>query len=134
MNSVTDKWVNSGPYFLSVLRIICGLLFICFGATILFSFPAPPPTGNPPIMSQVGIGGILELVGGVLITLGLFTRLTAFILSGMMAVAYWQFHFPSGFWPTVNQGVPSLLFCFIFLYYSAVGAGKWSVDEMMSRK
>jgi putative oxidoreductase len=79
-------------------------------------------------LSQLWIGGVLELVGGALLLLGLFTRPAAFVLSGMMAVAYFQFHFPHSFWPTLNNGVPAVLYCFIWLYFSAAGAGPWSLD------
>ena len=94
-----------------------------------------PPTkmGMPggmtaPLMSQIGIGGVLEFAGGILIMLGLGTRLTAFILSGEMAVAYWQFHAPKGFWPIVNGGGEAAIYCFVFLFFSAAGAGPWSLD------
>src|SRR5256714_15315939 len=89
---------------------------------------------KPALMSQPGIGGILEFVGGILITLGLLTRPVAFILSGMMAVAYWQFHFPMGHWPVQNQGMPAVLFCFIFLYMAARGPGEWSLDALIRRR
>jgi len=85
------------------------------------------------LMSQMGVGAILELVGGTLLLVGLFTRPAAFILSGEMAVAYFQFHFPNGFWPLVNQGQPAVLFCFIWLYFSAAGAGPWSLDAALRR-
>ena len=87
-----------------------------------------------PLMSQTGIGGLLELVGGIAIVLGLFTRPIAFILSGEMAVAYWQFHAPNGLWPIVNHGEPAVLFCFLFLYMAARGAGEWSLDALIRRK
>ena len=82
------------------------------------------------VMSQIWIGGVLELVGGVLLLVGLFTRPTAFILSGMMAVAYFQFHAPGGFWPSMNGGVPAVIFCFVLLYFSAAGSGPWSLDAL----
>ncbi|MGZ8846125.1 MAG: DoxX family protein [Pyrinomonadaceae bacterium] len=85
-------------------------------------------------MSQTGIGGVLEFFGGILILLGLFMRPVAFILSGMMAVAYWQFHFPNGNWPVQNGGIPAVLFCFVFLYMAAKGAGEWSLDALIRRK
>jgi putative oxidoreductase len=85
------------------------------------------------LMTQVGIGGLLEAVGGFLLLIGLFTRPVAFVLSGEMAVAYFQFHFPQGFWPVVNQGQPAVLYCFIWLYFSAAGAGPWSVDALRTR-
>jgi putative oxidoreductase len=86
------------------------------------------------LLSQTGIGGILEFFGGIMIVLGLFTRPVAFILSGMMAVAYWQFHAPLGRWPVQNQGMPAVLFCFIFLYMTAQGAGDWSLDALIRRR
>jgi putative oxidoreductase len=88
----------------------------------------PPDGGTATLMSQVGIGGLLEVVGGGLMLVGLFTRPVAFILSGEMAVAYFQFHAPQGFWPMMNGGIPAVLFCFIWLYFSAAGAGPWSLD------
>jgi putative oxidoreductase len=121
-------------YFL--LRVVSGFLFAQSGAVIMLGWfggmpgmPSPPPT-----MSQTWIGGILELVGGLAIMLGLFTRPVAFILSGMMAVAYWQFHAPNGGWPLQNQGIPAVLFCFIFLYMAARGGGEWSLDALLRRK
>ena len=118
-----------------ILRLITGFLFIQAGGLILFGWFGGMPGGEKVrLMSQTGIGGILEFFGGILIMLGLFTRPVAFILSGMMAVAYWQFHFPSGNWPIQNQGLPAVLFCFIFLYMAAKGAGEWSLDELIRRK
>ena len=87
-----------------------------------------------PLLSQVGIGGLLEVVGGALLLVGLFTRPVAFVLAGEMAVAYFQFHFPKSFWPTVNQGVPAVLYCFVFLYLSAAGAGPWSIDALRRKR
>ena len=79
-------------------------------------------------MSEVGVGGILEVFGGFLLLLGLFTRPVAFLLAGEMAVAYFQFHFPQSFWTVVNNGVAAVLYCFVWLYFSAAGAGPWSLD------
>jgi putative oxidoreductase len=79
-------------------------------------------------------GGVLEVFGGALLLFGLFTRPVAFVLSGMLAVAYWQFHAPTGFWPTMNGGVPAALYCFVLLYISAAGAGPWSLDAMRGKK
>jgi putative oxidoreductase len=92
------------------------------------------PGGTAPLMSQMGIGGALQVVGGLAIMLGLFTRPIAFILSGEMAVAYWQFHAPNGAWPLENQGVPAVLFCFLFLYMAVQGGGDWSLDALLRRK
>ena len=120
-------------YFL--LRIVSGFLFWQAGSLILFGWFGGMPGGEKVhLMSQTGIGGVLEFFGGILIVVGLFTRPVAFILSGMMAVAYWQFHFPSGHWPVQNQGMPAVLFCFIFLYMAARGAGEWSLDALIRRK
>jgi putative oxidoreductase len=100
----------------------------------LFNIPPMPP-GQPPLdlMSQVGIAGILEVFGGAAFTLGLFTRPIAFLLSGEMAVAYFQGHFPQSFWPSENMGTPAILYCFIFLYFVFSGAGVWSIDAMIAR-
>jgi putative oxidoreductase len=119
---------------LSVLRIVAALVFITFGTMKLFSYP-PLPTGMPPIplMSQMGLAGTLESIGGFLMLIGLFTRPVAFILSGEMAVAYFQGHYPHSFWPTTNMGTPAILYCFIFLYLVFAGAGSWSIDAMIVR-
>ncbi len=127
------KRVVQVTYFL--LRVVAGLLFLQAGGMKLFGwFGGIPPQmgGQPPLMSQMGIGGILEFVGGSAILLGLLTRPVAFILSGEMAVAYWQFHAPHGAWPILNHGEPAVLFCFIFLYMAARGGGDWSLDALMS--
>jgi putative oxidoreductase len=119
---------------LSVLRIVAGAVFISFGTMKLFNFP-PMPAGMPPIplMSQLGLAGTLESIGGLLIIIGLFTRPVSFVLAGEMAVAYFQGHYPKSFWPTTNMGTPAILYCFIFLYFVFAGAGPWSVDAMIAR-
>src|SRR6266700_3939808 len=127
------KQATQAAYLL--LRVVAGFLIIQAGGLILFGWFGGMPGGERVrLLSQTGIGGILEFFGGILIMLGLFTRPVAFILSGMMAVAYWQFHFPNGHWPVQNQGMPAVLFCFIFLYMAAQGAGEWSVDGLIQRK
>jgi putative oxidoreductase len=128
------KRAIEATYFL--LRVVAGFLFMQSGAVILFGWfgGMPGASSPPPLMSQTGIGGVLEFFGGILILLGLFTRPVAFILSGMMAVAYWQFHAPQGGWPLQNQGMPAVLFCFIFLYMAARGGGDWSLDALLRRK
>lgn len=118
------------PRLLSLLRIVVGLLFLEHGTSKLFGFPPTPEAGNFVLMSLIGLSGVLEFVGGLLMTLGLFTRLTAFILSGEMAVAYFIAHAPHGFFPLLNHGEPSILYCFVFLYFAAAGAGPWSVDAL----
>jgi putative oxidoreductase len=120
-----------------LLRVVSGLLFFQTGAMKMLGwFGGMPgsPGSRPPLMSQIGIGGMLELVGGVLIMAGLCTRPVAFILSGEMAVAYWQFHAPHGAWPIVNHGESAVLFCFIFLYISAHGGDEWSLDALIRRR
>lgn len=129
--SIGSKWSAWAPQFQSLLRIVAAFTFMLAGTSKLFSFPVGMPAGNTaPVMSQTWIGGVLETFGGGLVLIGLFTRPVAFILSGMMAVAYFQFHAPNGFWPTVNGGVAAALYCFVWLYFSAAGAGPWSVDAM----
>ena len=121
-------------YFL--LRVVAGLLFIQTGGLILFGWfgGMPDHAGPPPFLSQTWIGGVLEFFGGIAIALGIATRPVAFILSGMMAVAYWQFHAPQNRWPVLNQGMPAILFCFIYLFMSAYGGGDWSLDALACRK
>jgi putative oxidoreductase len=120
-------------YFL--LRVVSGLLFLQAGGMKLLGWFGGMPNGfTAPVMSQVWIGGVLELVGGTLILLGFFTRPVAFILSGEMAVAYWQFHAPNGHWPIQNHGEPAVLLCFIFLYMAARGGGDYSLDALIWRR
>ncbi|NIR47036.1 DoxX family protein [candidate division KSB1 bacterium] len=115
-----------------LLRVVAGLLFLQAGGLKLFGWFGGMPDGSTlQLMSQVGIGTVLEVVGGAAMMLGLFTRPVAFILSGEMAVAYWQFHGANGGWPIENQGVPAVLFCFIFLFFAASGAGDWSLDALL---
>ena len=92
-----------------------------------------PPGSTAKVMSETWVGGVLEAFGGGLLLLGLFTRPVAFILAGEMAVAYFQFHFPQSFWPVVNMGTPAVLYCFLWLYFSAAGPGPWSLDAMRGK-
>lgn len=121
------------PRLLSVLRIMTGLLFLQHGTAKLFKIPVIPMFANLSLTSLPGIAGILELVGGVLFILGLFTRSTAFVLSGLMAFAYFIAHAPRGFWPILNAGELAVLYCFVFLYFAAAGAGPWSLDAMRKK-
>ena len=130
-NSFYASWT---PRLLSVLRIIAAFLLIAHGAQKLFGFLAPPGMPSFPPFSQMWIAGILEFFGGLLLLIGLFTRPVAFILSGMLAVAYFQMHAPGGFWPLQNMGEPAVLYCFIFLYLSVAGGGEWSVDRLLRRR
>ena len=120
-----------------LLRVVSGLLFLQAGGVKIFDWFGGVPAqfgGHPPIMSQTWIGGMLEVYGGAAILLGLLTRPVAFLLSGEMAVAYFQFHQPSGFWPIQNHGEPAVLLCFIFLYMAARGGGEWSLDALLRRR
>ncbi len=105
--NLVAKWSAWGPRLQSVLRIVAAFMFMQAGTMKLFAFPAgvPPDGGTVPLMSQAGLAGILETFGGALLLLGLFTRPVAFLLAGEMAVAYFQFSFPQGFWPVLNGGV-----------------------------
>ena len=129
--NIIARWRSWAPYLLSVLRIVAALMFIQFGTMKLFAFPVGmPPDGvtTAKFLTQTWIGGVLEVFGGFLILIGLFTRPVAFILAGEMAVAYFQFHYPQSFWTVVNMGTPAVLYCFLWLYLSAAGAGPWSLD------
>jgi putative oxidoreductase len=120
---------------LSVLRIIAAFLFIQSGTMKLFSFPIGMPEGvTAELWSQTWFGGVLETFGGALILIGLGTRFVSFILAGMMAVAYFQFHQPQALWPVANGGIPAILFCFVWLYLAAAGGGPWSIDAMFSKR
>jgi len=120
------------PQMLAVLRIVTALLLIEHGTMKLFHFPAALMPGPlPPLLLAAAI---IEIVAGVLVTVGLFTRLAAFILSGENAVAYFMVHFPKTFWPTLNQGEVAILFCFVFLYIAAAGPGAWSIDSARARR
>ncbi len=116
------------PQALAVLRIMTGLLFLEHGTQKMFNFP-PATTPAPPGMETIMlVTSVFEVVGGLLITVGLLTRPVAFILSGMMAVAYFMAHAPQNFFPVNNMGDSAILFCFVFLYLFFAGPGAWSVD------
>ena len=128
------------PRLLSILRIVAGLLFLEHGTSKVLGFPpSPMPMGPFNPLSMVGFSGILELVGGILLVIGLFTRITAFILSGEMAVAYFGVHLGlfmgkvNSLLPMVNKGELAALYCFVFLYLAAAGAGPWSIDASRRR-
>ena len=120
------------PQALSVLRIVTALLFIAHGTQKLFGFPAAE-WGPTSLMSLMGVAGILEVFGGLAILVGFMTRPVAFVLSGMMAVAYWMAHAPANPFPVNNGGDAAILFCFAFLYFVFAGPGAWSVDTMRSK-
>ena len=121
------------PQILSILRIITGFLLLAHGTQKMLGFPVPFATPIVP-WSLVYVSGLLELVGGALILVGLFTRPVAFVLSGFMAVAYFMVHAPQGFWPIVNKGELAVLYCFVFLCFAAAGGGQWSVDRLLRRR
>jgi putative oxidoreductase len=121
------------PQLLSLLRIVAGLLFLCHGTAKVLGFPAVE--GVPaPGLSLAGLSGPLELVFGLLLVLGLFTRPVAFLASGFSAVGYWMIHAPNGPFPIANGGETIALYCFVWLYFVAAGPGPWSVDAAMARK
>lgn len=119
---------------LAALRIVAGLLFLAHGVIKVFGFPAGTEPGQQELLSLFGIGGVIELITGLLLILGLFTRPAAFIASGQMAVAYWMFHFPSSPYPAVNGGDAAILYCFIFLYIFTAGPGAWSIDNRTAKR
>ena len=118
---------------LGVLRIVVGLLFLQHGTAKLFGMPHVAMFDGLQLVSLLGFAGILELVGGVLMLVGLFTRQTAFILSGEMAVAYFMAHAPHGLFPILNQGEVAVVYCFVFLYFSVAGSGAYSIDAIRSK-
>jgi putative oxidoreductase len=122
------------PQLLGLLRIVAGLLFLAHGVVKLFGFPPGAQPGQQELLSLMGIGGIIELVAGTLIMLGLFTRPAAFVAAGEMAVAYWMFHAPRGFYPVANEGDAAILYCFFFLYLVARGPGAWSLEGSRRRR
>ncbi len=124
------------PQLRSILRIVVAFLYVQVGSAKWFAFPAAilPGGGTAPVGSLVWFAGVIEVVGGTLFLLGLFTRPVAFILSGEMAFAYFIGHAPHGFWPVLNQGAPAIFFCFTYLYFSAAGAGPWSLDALLARR
>ena len=120
---------------LALLRLAAGLMFLQHGGQKLLGwFGGMPGGATAPFGSQVWVGGLLELVGGALIVAGLFTRPVAFLLSGMMAVAYFQFHQPDGFWPIQNHGELAVLYCFLFLLMAAQGGGAMSLDALRGKR
>ncbi len=126
-------WV---PRVLSILRIVVALLIIEHGSQKLFGFPPPSPTmgGTPAIFSLIWYAAVLEFFGGLLLLVGLVTRLAAFVLSGEMAVAYWMAHAPRGPFPALNGGDAAILFCFVFLFLAAAGGGAWSLDRLRQER
>ena len=131
MNETMAAWA---PRVLSLLRIYAGLILLAHGTAKILGFPAVPAFANVQINSLTGASGIIELVGGALFTIGLFTRPVAFILSGFAAVAYFLVSAPKGFYPILNNGELASLLSFTCLYFVFSGPGPWSVDAMMKRE
>lgn len=129
-SNISAKWTAWAPRLQSALRIVAASMFMLIGTMKIFAFPVglPPNGGTAPLMSLIGVAGILEVFGGALLLLGLFTRPVAFLLAGEMAAAYFLGHYSKGFWPILNGGQPAVLYCFIWLYFSSAGAGPWSLD------
>jgi putative oxidoreductase len=123
------------PRALSIARIVSALIFMEHGLQKHFAFPPPAnPAPSPPLLSMYGIAGALEIVGGILLLFGLFTRPVAFILSGEMAFAYWISHAPRNMYPLLNGGDAAILYCFFFLYLACAGGGAWSLDRLIWKK
>jgi len=121
------------PQLLALLRIFTGLLFLEHATQKFFAFPAPFPMPGP-LPAILIAAGVIEFTAGVLVTIGLFTRIAAFLAAGEMAVAYFMMHFPKSFWPAVNMGEAAILFCFVFLYIAAAGPGAWSLDGALFKR
>jgi len=128
-----DKFDTWSPRVRSILRIVAALLFMEHGLMKLFHFPAAQPGVPDPLPALLMAAAIIEVVGGTLVALGLFTRVAALICSGEMAVGYFMAHASNGFWPALNGGDAAILFCFIFLYFAFAGPGEWSIDAARSR-
>ena len=136
MNSdrLSAVWAPGALGVLSVLRIFTGLALLQHGTGKILGFPVAPMFANVQIDSLAGLGGLIELIGGLLFTIGLFTRPVAFILSGFTAAAYFMAHASKGFYPLLNGGELAALYSFVFLYFTFAGAGPWSADALISRK
>jgi len=135
MRTILEKWQNRAPELQSILRIVAAFMFMQAGTMKLFAFPVGifPNGGTVSLMSELGLAAVLEVFGGGLMLLGFLTRPVAFVLSGEMAVAYFQAHFPHGFWPVLNGGQPAIFYCFAWLYFSSAGPGPWSLDVLWRR-
>lgn len=121
------------PRVLSILRIVAALIFMAHGTQKLLGFPVSPQP-SPAAFSLPWIAGVLELIGGALLIPGLFVRPVAFVLSGLMAAAYWIAHAPRSFYPVLNGGDAAILYCFVFLFLAIAGGGAWSVDNLRDRR
>jgi putative oxidoreductase len=133
MQNFTARLLAWSPQFLGLLRIVVGFLFLQHGTAKLFAMPHIAMFDGLQLQSLMGLAGILEIGGGILVMVGLFTRPVAFVLSGMMAVAYFMAHAPANALPILNQGELAVVYCFVFLYFSAAGGGAFSLDRAMHR-
>ncbi len=133
-DGTSAAWAPSALAVLSILRIFTGLALLQHGTGKILGFPVAPMFANVQIDSLAGIGGLIELIGGILFTIGLFTRPVAFILSGFTAAAYFLAHASKGFYPLLNGGELAALYCFVFLYFTFAGGGPWSADALIRRK
>lgn len=129
MNTFLSSW---SPRVLSILRFIAGFLIFFHGSQKLFNYP--PKEGFTAATGLILVAGILEFFGGLLLFLGLFTRIAAFILCGMLAVAYFMVHAPGGFYPILNKGELAVIYCFVYLYFAFAGGGAWSLDRLIWKR
>lgn len=130
LRPLPDGWT---PELQSVLRIVAAFLFMAHGTQKLFGYPATGASGTAELTSLMGVAGLIESLGGLLLLVGLLSRPVAFVLSGEMAVAYFLRHAPRGFWPALNNGELAALYCFLFLFFAAAGPGAWSLDSLRRR-
>jgi putative oxidoreductase len=124
----TTKWT---PHILAILRIVTALLFLEHATMKFFQFPAAIPGVPYPLPAIMLVAGAIEIVTGLLMTVGYYTRIAAFVAAGEMAAAYWMAHAPQSFWPVLNMGESAIMFCFIFLYLAFAGAGSWALDNVL---
>jgi len=132
-----EKYLKSySQHLYAIMRIVIGLLFVCHGAQKLFGVLGGfrGSGAAAPLFSLMGVAGIIEFFGGLLIAVGLLTGYTAFIASGMVAVGYFMAHFPHGFWPIANRGELAVLYCFIFLYIASQGVVVWGIDNVWKKR
>jgi putative oxidoreductase len=132
-DSLSTVWAPRAAHVLSVLRVFTGLELLQHGTGKILGFPAVPSFANVQIGTLAGLGGLIELIGGALFVIGLFTRPVAFVLSGFTAAAYFMAHAGKAFYPVLNGGELAALFCFVFLYFAFAGAGPWSGDALIGR-
>jgi putative oxidoreductase len=133
MSNLNAFYAAWSPRLLSVLRIVTAFVFMAHGSQKLFGIPAAVQAAQFNLFSLLGVAAVLEFFGGLLLLVGLFTRPVAFLLSGLMAVAYFMVHAPMGFWPLLNKGELGVVYCFLFLYLSVAGGGSWSIDISCAR-